>query len=1125
MSLQIMMGASGHGKSYILYSRIVAWAAEHPEGRYIVVVPEQSSLQAEKDLVRMSGKGGIFNIEVLTFGRMCFKIFDELGIELAENIDDTGKNLIVRKVLDEVGSRLAIIRPSRRQGFVSEVKSMISEFKQYGITPDGLREISENLGAGDRIRQKLEDMSIIYDSFEKYIKGRYTTVEDRPEAMLAVMERSRYFGDAVVAFDGFTGFTPVQYGILERIASVASKVIVTATLPNDEPYNVIAGEEDLFLMSKTVIARTGAIADKLKIPLSYERLEADYDKYRFAKSEELDFLERNLFRYNGRTYGKDVGDIKLYRMDNVCGELQLAAAKILMYVREDGLRFRDIAVVAGDMDMYTDDAIRIFGESGIPFFVDSRRSLIGNPLVEYIRAAVEIVDTGYSYESVFRFLKNGLCGMDREQIDILENYVLAKGIRGRNRWKNPFEGAYPGKGGDMDAVNETRQTFYEIISPLDTVLCDKESTVSDYVLALYNLIEYGRGYENMEELADSLEQDNPLDLRIAARASEYRQTYRRVIELLEQIDALMGDEQIAIGEFAQILDAGFEEIKVGIIPPSVDCVTMGDIERTRLEHVKVLFMLGVNEGIIPKLSSNRGVLSETERRVLAENDIELAPTPRERVFIQNFYLYLNMTEPECGLYMLCHKFDAAGKESRPSRIFSSVMKMYPKLAVCEGADEIEQLTNPGNSRHLLMNIDASGGLGNALYMFYMNNEPYAAELRRMGDIIAAVDSADSLTKAAAAELYGELKSSSITRMETFAKCAFSHFAKYGLELEERRVYELNQADLGTIFHKAIEMLSGLLSAQGRSFADLGDDERKTLVTKAVNDALEVCDMSYFDEGATSRFMRQRITDITDRTVWALGRQLKSGEFVPTDFERVFNGEYESTEVRGKIDRIDTVRRDDEIYVKIIDYKSGRNDLTLDEIYAGTKLQLMVYLQDTLKRTAVENPGLAVIAAGAFYNRIDNPIVSYDSKLGDGDYEDLILKELRPTGAVGLESVGLLDDWDSKDSLVIPAKREKDGLVQLGGHVYTDEQLKCLAKFAAGKLAALEREINSGVIEVNPCEEACKYCPYISVCGFGRDGSDMYRKLEKITGAPDMWEKFGYADGGKSEDNAGAKEDK
>lgn len=427
MKLKLLMGASGYGKTYKLYDMIIKDAAgnyEDANRRYIVVVPEQSSMQAQKDIVRMHPNGGMFNIDVLTFGRMCYRIFDELGISPARSIDDTGKNLVIRKIMDSVKDELKIIKAGRNQGFVSEVKSMVSELKQYGVKPDGLEEIAGKIEAGDRLKQKLIDISRIYKAFEEYINGRYTTVEDRPETMLSVMERSGFFKGADVVFDGFTGFTPVQYRIIEQIMKVARQVTITVTLPEDEPYNVIYGDEDLFAMSKTMISKAVRIAEECGAGIEYARIEPDYDKFRFAKSEALGFLERNIFRYNGKKFDKPTEDIRFARPDNPADELVCTASDILRQVREKGLRFRDIAIVVGDMEMYADDAVRIFTESGIPFFVDAKRSIMGNPLVEYVRSAIEIITSNYSYESIFRFLKNGLCDIADDDVDIAENYVM-----------------------------------------------------------------------------------------------------------------------------------------------------------------------------------------------------------------------------------------------------------------------------------------------------------------------------------------------------------------------------------------------------------------------------------------------------------------------------------------------------------------------------------------------------------------------------------------------------------------------------------------------------------------------------------------------------------------------------
>lgn len=1112
MSLEFLISASGHGKTYKLYESLIkdATASKDSTQKFILVVPEQSSLQAQKDIVRMHPNGGVFNIDVVTFGRLAYRIFEELGIELNETIDDTGKNLIVRKVITKVAGQLKIIHPKGKQGFVSEIKSMISELKQYGITVDNLRLIIDEITASDRLKQKLTDLLIIYEEFENYIKDRYVTVEDKPEELLKVIHRSSFFDNAVVAFDGFTGFTPVQYRIIENILAKADRVINTVTLSSDCNYNIVTGEEDLFFMSKNMMSRMGRIADKLGIETIYTPVKTDLDNYRFAKSKELAFLEKELFRYNGSEYEDEVNDIHLRQLNTPKEEVMLAAADIIREVRKNNLRFREIAVITGDMGIYGDEVQRIFTECKIPFFMDRKRSLLGNPVVEYIRAAIEIVKDNYSYESVFRFLKNGLCSIDKNQVDVLENYVLSLGIRGRSKWQELFVRKYPGKGQNITDINATRLLFMEMISPFDEVLKNSDSNVSAMVRAVYDLMEKAEAFEYLENLAVDMEQ-NYEDTDSMARASEYRMTYKKIIELLEQLDSLLGEEKVGVSEFATILDAGFEEIKVGIIPPSVDCVTVGDVERTRLEHIKVLFILGVNEGILPKTSSNKGVLSESERKVLGENNIELSPTPREKIFIQNFYLYLNMTEPEKALYLSCHKYNSSGKECKPSRIMSMLLKMYPDLKMINVEDIPTEhwITNKNNSMHLISEalLDGAKILPGVkeLLIFYISTEPFASRIRDIINIFSRENNKDSLTEIVAGELYKEIEKSSISRIETYAKCAFAHFAGYGLELEERLVYEINPADLGTIFHRAIEDISSRLKSQNRDFSAVTDEERHSLVWDAVMDATVDYNASFFLASGKNAYLKQRIINILDRTVWALGKQIKAGKFLPVKFENRFFEQFMNTAVVGTIDRVDLYEEDNKIYVKIIDYKSGANNLNLDEIYNGLKLQLMVYLQSVINKTRKDNPDKEIIPGGALYNRIDNPIVGKE----DGeDYESSILKALRPTGMVSIESAHLMDDWESGNSLMIPAKKKKDGAYQLDEHLLTGEQLECLSDYAVKKMSEMEQEIGRGKVAANPYEESCVYCPYKGVCGFD-DKKDNYRKPVKIKDDPEKWKKFGY----------------
>lgn len=1109
MTLELFMGASGYGKTYRLYNRMIEEAVANPDKKYILIVPEQSSLQAQKDIVRMHPNNGVFNIDVLTFGRLSYRVFEELCVELNETIDDTGKMLIVRKAINKVAKDLKVIRVSKKLGIVTEIKSMISEFKQYGITTEALEVIIKELNGSDRLKEKLTDVLIIYKEFEDYIKNRFVTAEDKPEELLKVINRSVFFKDSIVAFDGFTGFTPVQYRIIERIMECAERIICTVTFPANMDHRTTVMEEDLFHMSKTMMLKLGIIADRLRTKTIYNRLPEDKEKYRFSKSKELEFLEKELFRYSGNEYDGEISDIAIRCLPSPKEEVLNAAAMILKQVREKGLRFRDIALVTGDVEMYRAEIMRVFKECGIPFFMDNKRSLITNPVVDYLRAALGVIIENYSYESVFRFMKNKLCPIDEDRVDILENYVLAFGIRGEKRWNMMFERQYPVKEKTLEEINSTRKEFIELINELAENF-KAEKTVSEYVLSLYNFLEKQNASDYLENLSEEIANED------LSKAAEYRQTYKKIIELLDQLNNLLGDETMSVKEFAEILDAGFEEIKVGIIPPSVDSVTIGDVERTRLEHIKYMLVLGVNEGILPKLSGNNGILSDNERRTLIKNSVELSPSPREKIFIQNFYIYLNFTEPEEGLYLSYHRYNSSGKDCKPSRIIEMLSKMYSKLSVLNETDMDTEgfLTNGDNSIHLLSKALLNGEsitVGMKELMVYMyNTEPYKSRIKNIIDTYIRENMPEHMSKEVAQNLYSDIVKSSITRLETYAKCAFSHFAKYGLELSERTTHEIDNMDLGNVFHKVIELVSAKLSGLNKDFSMITDKERRTLVEDTVMDATADFKESIFLESETNHYLKTRITDILDTTIWALGQQLKAGGFKPRLFETSFYDEVMSTAITGKIDRVDMLMEDDKIYVKVIDYKSGNNRISLDDIYNGMKLQLMVYLHSIVKNVGEKYKDKQVIPAGALYNHIDNPIVALEKNKSytKEEYEKIILEKLVPTGIFNFYALDYFDKWDSGKSGVIPVKKKKDGSIELDDTVVTGEQLNCLTEYAVNKMHDMEKEITSGEALPNPYETSCQYCAYKAVCGFKSD-RDKYRKPESLKNDPEKWIKLGY----------------
>lgn len=1087
MKVIFLTGSSGSGKSMRLYDALLAMSQAAPDRKFFLVVPEQFTMQAQRNIVENSPGHGTFNIDIVSFNRLAYRVFEELGIELPTAIDDTGKNLILRKLIDENKKSFKIIRAKDSQGFVSEIKSVISELLQYSVTPQMLDEACERLRNGginnnERLRRKLGDISLIYQAFREYISDKYITTEEVTGILCSYVDKSAILKDAVFAFDGFTGFTPVQYRLIELLFDKAQSMYFTATLPED-------GDRWLFNMSYDMLRRIGECADKHHVQVVREKVGEDVP-YRFAGSPELAHLERNLYR-DMAVYEKDTDNIRIYSALGKRAEVQYAAAGIKRLVGR-GMRYRQIGVIASSMEDYRELIATVFEENKIPVFMDNKRSILANPAVEYIRAALAIVEKDYSYESVFRLLKGCMCSFARAEVDVFENYVLALGIRGHKRYNEPFRRKYPSKRElDLELINDVRVRLCGLMEPLYQVFHDKGATVADYMDALNTFLDESRVYEQLDALRERMENEHQ-----AAAAKEYSQSYEKLMELFTQTKKLLGDETMGIKEFADVLDAGFNEIKIGIIPPTLDMVMVGDVERTRLDHISALFFIGVNEGLVPKINTNHGLFSETERELLGSAQLELSPTSRQKAFMQSFYLYLLLTKPSDMLTF------TVNREGKPSKLIADIRRMFPG-ALCGSDDTVEPTQLIYNSlegfRYIFSRFNEGLELNEAeqsLLHVLKNDTVYAKKYNELADIALRKVSEQRITQNAARLLYGEKLVGSVSRMETFASCAFAHFAKYGLELEERKLYEIGAADLGTLFHEALKAYSMRLAQEKLDFATVGD-RRKEYIREAVEYAMTDYNNSVFYDSKRNEYMREKIHSMLERTAWALGKQTEAGSFTPVNFEKSFVFEQNGMKIRGKIDRIDLAKTEDKSYVKIIDYKSGKRTLDLGKIYDGLSLQLMVYLHSLMKDNA---PGAAM-----YYN-IDDPVVDY--KEGENP-DDGILASLTPQGIVNSDSrvLALLDKvTTSGKSSYIPVAYNKDGTLSKTSSAASEERLRLLGTYASMKLEELGEHISEGEIAPNPYPESCDYCPYRLVCGF-EEGRDKYRRPTKLNNDDGCYKMF------------------
>lgn len=1116
MSLRFCFGPSGSGKSHRIYEEIMQRAAEEPGRNFLIIVPDQFTMQTQKDLVMRSDRDGILNIDVLSFGRLSHRILEEVGTKEMPVLDDTGKSLVLQKVAADLKEQLpAMGSLLHKQGYIHEVKSAISEFMQYGISTQDMDKLITSAQKRGALAMKLKDLKTLYRGFQNYIRDHFITTEETLDVLRRSLSKSKILKGSVVVFDGFTGFTPIQNRLIQELMRVCAETIVTVTIGvGEDPYKM-DGEQKLFHLSK----KTVADLEKLAAEAEVERGEDLFVKggpNRFAKAPALHYLEQNLFRYQYEPYAGEQQEIHMFEALSPREEVHQTALYIRHLIREQGMTYRDIAVVIGDLEGYASYVETEFGQLEIPCFLDRTRGIVLNPMIEYIKSALQLYIKDFSYDTVFHFLRSGMADISREEIDELENYVIRTGARGYRTYSRLFtrrteelqenaEGSEQAEEKTMERLNRIRQQFMDAVEILHM---GSQEKAGDYVSHLYDFLEQNQVQQKLLNYQQQFEKEGDL-----SRAREYAQIYRLVMDLLDQVYELLGEEEISRQEFADILEAGFGEITVGTIPQNVDRIVVGDMERTRLKQVKVLFFLGVNDGNIPKNASKGGIISDMDREFLIESGTEMAPSPRQQMYIQRLYLYLNMTKPSEQLYLSYAKVNSEGKGIRPSYLIDTVRKLFPAMSVeyPQNRSRLEQIEGrQEGARYLAEELReyVEGTLPEEerqdFYLMYRAYEADAAGRDLLTRAAFRRYRESGLSRIVARALYGQQLENSVSRLETYAACACRHFLQYGLSLQEREEFGFEASDMGTVYHAVLENFAGKLAESNLTWWDFTED----FAAKAVKESVEAYAATYGEtvlySSARNEYAITRMSRILTRTVLTLQKHLKQGSFQPDDYELSFRfaedldsihvdlSEDEKMHLQGRIDRIDVSEDAEHVYVKVIDYKSGNRKFDLAALYYGLQLQLVVYMNAAMEMESRKHPDKEIVPAALLYYHIDDPTIETPVELTDEQINEQILAKLRMNGVVNSDPgvVERLDRYMQDKSVVIPVEKKKDGSFSARSGVLSREEMQLISSYVDAKIRSIGREILDGKIAANPYEkgneEACTYCAYKKVCGF--DGS-------------------------------------
>ena len=1155
MSIRFIYGRAGIGKSTWCINSIAENIKKDDENKLILIVPEQYTFNTENRILKSIGESALLRTQVLSFKKMAHEVFEECGGRVKEIIKESGRNMLIHKVLNEKIESLEYFRKiSREQGFYEIVSDVISEFKKYNVEVDSLRNIEESIQESD-LYNKIRELSIIYEAFNEEMNEGYIDGDDELTLLGKKLLENDIYTNSEVWIDEFSTFTPQQLEIIRLLARRCKRVNITLCMDNRDNSNGNQDITDVFNTIKNTENKILKIMKENNIsydkPINLNMINVNEGYNRFKNSPELEHIEKYFFTYPFNSFNGKCENVKLYKANNIYDEIERVAKSITALIRSGKYRYKDISVVCRNIDDYEKITSVIFKDYEIPYFLDKKLELLNNPLIILITSAFEILFKDWSYESVFKYLKTGLTGIENSYIDILENFVLEYGVKGykwtvkeiiSESWFNNNEELSEEKIFISEIMDEVRRPLLVFHNKIRG-----KHKVSHICKAIYEFLIDIHAFERINEWIEKFD-----EIGLEDKVKEYSQVEESVIDILDQAVDVMGDKDLDSYDFFKILNSGFNNEEIGVIPVALDQVNIGDVARIKGRDVKALYIVGVNDGILPASKKEEGILSDNDRNILSDIGIELASNTRNKVFEEQFLLYTVLTISSDFLMISYPMADFEGKSLRPSIVISRIKKILPKLVeesdlydLSSYKDKLNKVISPiptFNELILAMrkNCDEENveEYWREVYKWYKDSPEYENKVKNIFKGLDYSNLKNHVNKNNLRELYanedGKLMFS-VSRLEKYAECPFSYFVQYGLKAKNRKIYEFTPPDLGSFVHDILDLFTNRVKKEGILWSELNNERCKDIVSNLIDIRLSEQTNSILNSSKRFKYLSQRFKRVISKSVTVMAEQIGKGEFevfkTEFDFGNYKTGEAvmlnlqddEKVYLQGRIDRIDTLDLDGQTYIRIIDYKTGAKKFDLNELYYGLQMQLLVYLDAIIKNSKyiLEKQ---VIPGAVLYFKVDDPIIKSKKEMTTEEVETEVLEELKLKGLVLKDAkvVKAMDRDIEGYSLVIPAAFKKDGDFKSTSDVVTEEEFTLLREYVNRKMISLCEDMLCGDIKIEPTKQAnrsyCEYCDFSSICQFDTSIKDNKYKIVGKKSRTEIWDNIRSDVKGSKEDN-------
>ena len=1099
MSLQIIYGRSGSGKTSYIFDDITKNINDGKK-KYIIT-PEQFSFTAEQELlnnIRLKENSmSVINAEVLTFNRMSHRVSSEVGGTTKTILSNSGKSMLIYSILANKKNDVKFLGKS---GDVDIILTQLTELKKHGVSLENLNNLMENVKEDKYLHSKLNDIYTIYNEYEKTIKNNYIDESDSLSVLAEQLDSTNMFNNCDIYIDEFVGFTKQEYIIIEKLMKVANKVVITVC--TDELAKSSSADTDVFYSNKHTVNNILEIAKNNNFEIK-ENIYLSEEK-RF-KTDELKHLEKNIFLVPYKIYNGKCDNIKLFLANNLYSEIENVAKNIIKLVRDEGYKYKDISVITQNIDLYSNLCRAIFNKYNIPMYIDEKGDLSQNVLVKFILGILEIFAKNWSVESVFNYIKTGFTNLSLEEIYLLEKYAVKWNIRGSKWYKEDWNFHDEREFGEekIAKINEIRS---EVVTPLLKLKSNLAGikTARQMSENIYNyLIDNGINKKLEEKVKRLIEQG---ELNTAA---EYETSWKIIMQVLDEIVMVFGDENISFENYMQIIKTGFGSSDLGTIPMSQDQVVIGDVDRSRSHKVKAVFIIGLNDGSFPAINKSEGFLNDGDREKVKEYGVELAKGTLERIYEDNFNIYKAFTTPEEKLFLSYASTDIDGKPLRSSIILSKLKKMFKNMKEeSDVVNRIAEISVPSSTFEELLiqlrNFREGKEIDSKWFNVYNIFEADKEWKFKLDNAIKALNydnTPEKITSENIQKMYGNTLQTSISKLEQYRKCPFSYYLKYGLKLNDKEEFKVENVDTGSFMHDVIDTFFEVLDEKGIDIKKIEDQEVEQIVKDIISDKMKLNKNYIFTTSARYINLVNRLKKVVTTSIKYILQTIKQSDFEVLGHEIEFSssGKYKpitlctdsgkTVEISGKIDRVDIAQNADGTYVRIIDYKSSIKNVDLNQVVAGLQLQLLTYLNETCK---VED----FLPAGILYFNLTDPNITSENNLSDEEIADMIRKQFKMQGLI-LADVNVIKMMDNKieetrTSDLIPAGIKKDGEIsERSTKAINSEQFKYLQKYMDKIIKQISEEILSGNIDLKPSyntkvqkgKTPCEYCKYKSICRF------------------------------------------